>query len=206
MMSMDGPYPIHVLDDDPSVLRGLKRLLTAHGWDVRTYAGIDEFERSVALDEPGCLLLDLRMPDGSGLELLAKLHEQDVVLGVLLMSAYGDVPTTVRAMRLGAVDFLTKPITEERLLDAVTDAIARSVERWRRALESRQLQDRIGRLTPRERQVSARVASGLMNKQIASELGTSEKTVKVQRARALAKLEVDSVAELVRLLDRAAKP
>ena len=203
---MDGPYPIHVLDDDPSVRRGLKRLLSAHGWDVRTYAGIDDFDRSGAIDAPGCLLLDLRMPDGSGIELLARLHDQDVVLGVLLMSAYGDVPTTVRAMRLGAVDFLTKPITEDRLLEAVTDAIARSVQRWHRHIESRQLQERIGRLTPRERQVSSRVADGLLNKQIASELGTSEKTVKVQRAKALAKLEVDSVADLVRLLDRAAKP
>ena len=203
---MDGPYPIHVLDDDPSVRRGLKRLLSAHGWDVRTYAGIDEFDRSGAIDAPGCLLLDLRMPDGSGIELLARLHDQDVVLGVLLMSAYGDVPTTVRAMRLGAVDFLTKPITEDRLLEAVSDAIARSVQRWQRHIESRQLQERIGRLTPRERQVSSRVADGLLNKQIASELGTSEKTVKVQRAKALAKLEVDSVADLVRLLDRAAKP
>ena len=203
---MDGPYPIHVLDDDPSVRRGLKRLLSAHGWDVRTYSGIDDFDRSGAIDAPGCLLLDLRMPDGSGLELLARLNDQDVVLGVLLMSAYGDVPTTVRAMRLGAVDFLTKPITEDRLLEAVTDAIARSVQRWQRHIESRQLQERIGRLTPRERQVSSRVADGLLNKQIASELGTSEKTVKVQRARALAKLEVDSVADLVRLLDRAAKP
>ena len=203
---MDGPYPIHVLDDDPSVRRGLKRLLSAHGWDVRTYSGIDDFDRSGAIDAPGCLLLDLRMPDGSGLELLARLNDQDVVLGVLLMSAYGDVPTTVRAMRLGAVDFLTKPITEDRLLEAVTDAIARSVQRWQRHIESRQLQERIGRLTPRERQVSSRVADGLLNKQIASELGTSEKTVKVQRAKALAKLEVDSVADLVRLLDRAAKP
>jgi RNA polymerase sigma factor (sigma-70 family) len=203
---MDGPYPIHVLDDDPSVRRGLKRLLSAHGWDVRTYAGIDDFDRSGAIDAPGCLLLDLRMPDGSGIELLARLHDQDVVLGVLLMSAYGDVPTTVRAMRLGAVDFLTKPITEDRLLEAVTDAIARSVQRWQQRIESRQLQERIGRLTPRERQVSSRVADGLLNKQIASELGTSEKTVKVQRAKALAKLEVDSVADLVRLLDRAAKP
>jgi FixJ family two-component response regulator len=167
---------------------------------------VEEFERSGAVDAPGCLLLDLRMPGGSGLELLARLQEAEVVLGVLLMSAYGDVPTTVRAMRLGAVDFLTKPISEDRLLDAVNDAVARSVERWGRRVESQQVQERIGRLTPRERQVSSRVASGLMNKQIASELGTSEKTVKVQRARALAKLEVDSVAELVRLLDRAAKP
>jgi RNA polymerase sigma factor (sigma-70 family) len=204
--AMNGPYPIHVLDDDPSVRRGLNRLLTAHGWNVKPYATVEEFERSGAIDAPGCLLLDLRMPGGSGLELLARLHEAEVVLGVLLMSAYGDVPTTVRAMRLGAVDFLTKPISEDRLLDAVNDAVARSVQRWGQRIESQQLQERIGRLTPRERQVSSRVADGLMNKQIASELGTSEKTVKVQRARALAKLEVDSVAELVRLLDRAAKP
>lgn len=195
---------VHVLDDDSSVRRGLKRLLNAHGWTVQTYATASEFEQSGAMDAPGCLLLDLRMPDGSGLELLARLERSNVALGVLLMSAYGDVPSTVRAMRLGALDFLTKPISEERLLDAVQQATARSVELWQRRAESRDVQDRLARLTPRERQVSSCVVRGLLNKQIAFELGTSEKTIKVHRARAMAKLEVGSVAELVRLLDRAA--
>jgi RNA polymerase sigma factor (sigma-70 family) len=201
---VSGSHPVHVLDDDSSVRRGLKRLLNAHGWTVQTYATASEFEQSGALDAPGCLLLDLRMPDGSGLELLARLEQSNVALGVLLMSAYGDVPSTVRAMRLGALDFLTKPISEDRLLDAVQQATARSVEQWQRRAESRDVQERLARLTPRERQVSSWVARGLLNKQIAFELGTSEKTIKVHRARAMAKLEVGSVAELVRLLDRAA--
>jgi FixJ family two-component response regulator len=145
------------------------------------------------------------MPDGTGLELLARLERTNLVLGVVLMSAFGDVPSTVRAMRLGALDFLTKPISVERLIEAVTNATARSVEIWQRRVEAEQLQELFGRLTPRERQVSARVANGLINKEIAFEFGTTVKTVKVQRARAMAKLHVDSVAELVRLFDRLGK-
>ena len=196
---------VHILDDDASVRRGLRRLLNAHGWTVETYGNAAEFEQSNALSTAGCLLLDLRMPDGTGLELLARLELTNLVLGVVLMSAFGDVPSTVRAMRLGALDFLTKPISEERLIEAVTNATARSVELWQRRVEAEQLQELFGRLTPRERQVSARVANGLINKEIAFEFGTTVKTVKVQRARAMAKLHVDSVAELVRLFDRLGK-
>jgi FixJ family two-component response regulator len=196
---------VHILDDDASVRRGLRRLLNAHGWTVETYSSAAEFEQSNVLSTAGCLLLDLRMPDGTGLELLARLERTNLVLGVVLMSAFGDVPSTVRAMRLGALDFLTKPISVERLIEAVTNATARSVEIWQRRVEAEQLQELFGRLTPRERQVSARVANGLINKEIAFEFGTTVKTVKVQRARAMAKLHVDSVAELVRLFDRLGK-
>jgi FixJ family two-component response regulator len=197
---------VHILDDDESVRRGLRRLLSVHGWPVETYASAAEFERSGATERPGCLLLDLRMPEGSGLELLARLEQTDVALGVLVMSAFGDIPSTVRAMRLGALDFLTKPIQRDRLLEAVSRATARSAELWQQRSETRYVQELFDHLTPRERQVSARVARGMLNKEIAFELGTTIKTVKVQRAKALAKLGVATVADLVRLVDRLPRP
>ena len=193
---------VHVLDDDAYVRRGLERQLRVHGWNVRTYATVAEFEDSDAATAPGCLLLDLRIPDGSGLDLLARLEQSRTPLAVVLVSGYGDVPTTVRAMRLGALDFLTKPINEDRLVEAVTQATARSAELWQERSETAILRTRFARLTPREREVSTLVASGLLNKQIASQLDRSEKTIKVHRGRVMDKLEVSSVAELVRLLDR----
>jgi FixJ family two-component response regulator len=196
------PTSVHVLDDDAYVRRGLERQLRVHGWNVKTYASVAEFEESNAATEPGCLLLDLRIPDGSGLDLLARLEQSGTPLSVVLVSGYGDVPSTVRAMRLGALDFLTKPINEDRLLEAVSQATARSAAVWEERKEIAALRLRFARLTPREREVSTLVASGMLNKQIASHLGRSEKTVKVHRGRVMDKLEVASVAELVRLLDR----
>jgi FixJ family two-component response regulator len=193
---------VHVLDDDAYVRRGLERQLRVHGWNVRTYATVAEFEKSDAGTAPGCLLLDLRIPDGSGLDLLARLEQSHTPLAVVLVSGYGDVPTTVRAMRLGALDFLTKPISEDRLVEAVTQATARSSALWEERSETAVLDTRFARLTPREREVCTLVASGLLNKQIAAQLGRSEKTIKVHRGRVMDKLEVSSVAELVRLLDR----
>jgi FixJ family two-component response regulator len=197
------PSTVHILDDDESVRRALERQLRVCGWHVKTYATVKEFESSGAAETPGCLLLDLRMPEGSGLDLLARLEQSRCPLGVVLVSGFGDIPSTVRAMRLGALDFLTKPIPEDRLLDAVTRATAQSAALWRERVEEARVQKRLARLTPREREVTTLVATGLLNKQIAHELGTSEKTVKVQRGRAMSKLEVDSVAQLVRLLDQA---
>jgi FixJ family two-component response regulator len=193
---------VHVLDDDAFVRRGLERQLRVHGWNVKTYASVAEFEQSDAAAEPGCLLLDLRIPDGSGLDLLARLEQSRTPLSVVLVSGYGDVPSTVRAMRLGAVDFLTKPISEDRLLEAVAQATAKSAAAWEERKEMDAVRSRFARLTPREREVCTLVASGLLNKQIASQLDRSEKTVKVHRGRVMDKLEVASVAELVRLLDR----
>jgi RNA polymerase sigma factor (sigma-70 family) len=194
---------VHLLDDDPSVRRAVERQLRVHGWSVKTYASVAEFEQSAAITGPGCLLLDLLMPDGSGLDLLARLERAATPLSVILVSGYGDVPSTVRAMRLGALDFLTKPLSEDDLLEAVTRATDKSLEAWAQRTEIEGLRKRLRRLTPRERQVSRLVATGMLNKQVAEALGTSEKTVKVHRGRAMAKLEVTSVAQLVRLLDRA---
>ena len=197
---------VHLLDDDSTVRTAIERLLRVHGWSVKSYATVAEFERSNSSSAPGCLLLDLRIPDGSGLDLLARLEQGGTALGVVLMSGHGDVPSTVRAMRLGALDFLTKPLAEETLLDAVERATARSLSLWHQRTETAGLRTRVARLTPREREVGTLVASGMLNKQVADALGTSEKTVKVHRGRVMAKLEVTSVAELVRLLDRVDGP
>jgi len=197
---------VHVLDDDAFVRRGLERQLRVHGWDVKTYATVAEFEKSDAATAPGCLLLDMRIPDGSGLDLLARLERSQTALAVVLVSGYGDVQSTVRAMRLGALDFLTKPIEEERLVETVTEATAKSVALWHERSEIAVLRTRFDRLTPREREVCTLVASGLLNKQIASQLSRSEKTVNVHRGRVMRKLEVSSVAELVRLLARLDHP
>lgn len=194
---------VHLLDDDPSVRRAVERQLRVHGWTVKTYASVAEFEQSTAMTGPGCLLLDLLMPDGSGLDLLARLERAATPLSVILVSGYGDVPSTVRAMRLGALDFLTKPLSEDHLLEAVAKATDKSLAGWAQRAEIEGLRKRLTRLTPREREVSRLVATGMLNKQVAEALGTSEKTIKVHRGRAMAKLEVTSVAQLVRLLDRA---
>jgi FixJ family two-component response regulator len=201
-----GQSIVHVLDDDPSVRKALERQLRLHGWTVRTFATVAEFEESGASAAPGCLLLDLRIPDGSGLDLLARLEQSGTLLGVILVSGYGDVQSTVRAMRLGALDFLTKPISEASLLEALGRASAKSHALWERQVEVLSLRKRLSRLTPREREVGVLVASGMLNKQVAFALGTSEKTIKVHRGRVMAKLEITSVAQLVRLLDRAREP
>jgi FixJ family two-component response regulator len=181
-------------------------LLHPYGWQVHVYASAAEFDASGAGNAPGCLLLDLQMPDGSGLELLERLEAARSPLAVVLVSGFGDVPSTVRAMRHGAVDFLTKPVSEELLVEGVTTALSRSDARWRLQRDEAIVHARLDRLTPREREVCGLVVRGLLNKQIAATLGTSEKTVKVQRARVMSKLEVGSVAELVRLVDRTPSP
>jgi FixJ family two-component response regulator len=193
---------IHVLDDDPSMRRSLVRLLQSCGWDARAHDSVSGFRATTAATDPGCLLLDVRLGDGSGLDLLEQLTNDDSPLAIVLISGYGDVPSTVRAMRSGAVDVLTKPPDAVRLQEAVTRADALSRQQFARKQETEQLRERYQRLTPREREVCLRVARGLLNKQIASDLGASEKTVKVHRGRVMAKLEVGSVAELVRLVDR----
>ena len=197
---------IHVLDDDPSMRRSLVRLLRACGWDARAHDSVSGFKATTAATDPGCLLLDVRLGDGSGLDLLEELAQDDSPLAIVLISGYGDVPSTVRAMRSGAVDVLTKPPDVARLQEAVTRADALSRQQFARKQEAGHLRELYDRLTPREREVCALVARGMLNKQIAGELGASEKTVKVHRGRVMTKLEVGSVAELVRLVDRVGAP
>lgn len=194
---------VYVLDDDAAVRRGVSRLLQVAGFTVSAHASASEFLRALRTDSPGCLLLDLKMPDVSGLDLLERLNSLAPMLGVVMMTGHGDVPSSVRAMKLGAVDFLSKPVSEATLIEAIGSALERSVERFNAHVELDAVRARLDSLTRREREVCHLVAQGLLNKQIAGEIGTSEKTVKVHRARVMSKLQVESVAQLVRLVDRA---
>jgi FixJ family two-component response regulator len=197
------PEPVvFVVDDDSSVRRALERLLKSVGLDVETFGSASEFLERGAPDRPACLVLDVRMPGLSGLDLQKELAAAGLAVPVIFMTGHGTVPMSVRAMKAGAVDFLEKPIDDQVLLDAVHQAI--SIDRRSRDQRSarRSIEERVGSLTPREREVFALVVQGLLNKQIAGELGTSEKTVKVHRGRVMQKMQADSLADLVRMAER----
>ena len=196
------PTTVFVVDDEPSVQTAFLRLLASAGYQVRGFLSARAFLAEYQPVAPGCLILDLQMPEVTGLDLLETLRTTDPSLGVIFVSGRGDVPATAKAMKMGAVDFLTKPVDDAVLLGAVASASQRSTELWLEREEHARLSERHARLTPREREVCALVARGLLNKQIAFDLGTSEKTIKVHRARVMVKLGVDSVAELVRFVDR----
>jgi len=203
-MTETGPT-VFVVDDDPSVLRSLDRLLRSAGYAVEAYASPRAFLERVQrapLDGAGCVVLDLRMPDLGGIELQEELAQYGCLLPIVFLTGHGDVSSSVRAMKAGAVDFLTKPCDDTDLIAAVERALARDAEARAAREEKRALQERFEALTPREREVCLLVAQGLLNKQIAAELGTAEKTVKVHRGRVMEKLGVESLAELVRLVDR----
>jgi FixJ family two-component response regulator len=200
-MSAREPTPppvVHVVEDDESSRVASTRLLTNAGYVVRAYATGTEFLAKPPT-EPGCIVLDLRLPGPSGLELQERLTTVENPLPIVFLSGYGDVPKTVRAMKAGAVDFLTKPVEARELLDAVGRAIARDAEN--RVLRARQheARARYNRLTPRERDVFAHLISGQLNKQIGFDLGITERTIKIHRHQVLTKMEADSVADLVRL-------
>jgi FixJ family two-component response regulator len=194
---------VYVVDDDPAVRRSLWRLLRSGGYEVASFASAEEFLEKLEVDAAGCAVLDLAMPGLDGLALQRRLAEREVPMPVLFLTGRGDIPASVKAMKAGAEDFLTKPV-DERVLFA---ALQRAFERGRREREEqRRLSDareRLEALTPREREVLDGVVGGRLNKQIAGALGISEKTVKVHRARVMEKLGASSVAELVRLADRA---
>ena len=197
------PAPmVSVVDDDPSVQRALDRLLRSAGHRVQTFSSASEFLGRSAPDAPGCIVLDLQMPAVNGIELLESLRLAGSVLGAVVISGHGSIPATVKAMKLGAIDFLTKPVEDRRLLEVVAAAVSASTARWNDREELAMLRARYDSLTPRQREVCDLVSLGLLNKQIAYELGTSEKTVKVHRAGVMTKLRAGSVAELVRIVDR----
>jgi FixJ family two-component response regulator len=192
---------VHVVDDDASIRRALTRLLQARGYTVQSYESAELFiERRAA--GPGCMVLDLQLPERSGLELLEQLAVSDRELSVVILSGHADVATAVSAMKLGAVDVLNKPVEDTRLTATVAAACERSTAAWSDREEKRALQQRFDTLTARERDIAWLVGRGLLNKQIAYDLGLSEKTVKAHRGNVTRKLQVNSVAELVRLLDR----
>ncbi len=193
---------IHVVDDDESLRTSMLRLLGAAGFEARGYASTGEFLLQAPPDRPGCILLDLRMPGPSGLELQAALQRQGVALPVVFMTGHGDVASSVRAMQAGAVDFLTKPVKRETLFEALQRALERDAQERSRREEAAALRARFATLTSRERQVVDAIASGKLNKQVAHDLGIAERTVKLYRARAMAKLAVGSPAELGRLAER----
>jgi FixJ family two-component response regulator len=190
---------IHVVDDDPSFRTAVTRLLRAANYQVRSYASASEFLDADPCAEPGCILLDLRMPGASGLDLQQSLARMEERLPIIFLTGHGDIPASVRAMKAGAVDFLTKPIRREALLHAVENALGVNAKGRAARAVLRELQDRYENLTPREREVLAHVVSGKLNKQIAFDLGAAERTIKAHRASIMEKLGVQSVAELARL-------
>ena len=192
---------MHVVDDDSSIRRALTRLLRARGYAVHSYESAEDFLAHRAAG-PGCVVLDLQLPERSGLELLAQLTASDPELSVVILSGHADVASAVRAMKFGAVDLLSKPVEDSRLSATIAAACRRSRAAWTDLEEKHRLRQRYEALTPRERDVAWLVGRGFLNKQIAYDLGIALKTVKAHRGNVTRKLQVESVAELVRLLDR----
>ena len=190
---------IHVVDDDASFRTAVTRLLRAATYEVRGYASASEFLDSDPSTDPGCILLDLRMPEVSGLDLQQSLARMEERLPIIFLTGHGDIPASVRAMKAGAVDFLTKPVQRETLLRAIQNALGVDAKGRATRAVLRELQNRYENLTPREREVLAHVVAGKLNKQIAFDLGTAERTIKAHRASIVEKLHVQSVAELARL-------
>ena len=195
-MACDTPV-VFVVDDDVSVRESLELLIHSAGWRPETFASAEDFLERSDIDGPSCLVLDVKLPNLTGLDLQKRIVDR-VDLPIIFITGYGDVPTTVAAMKAGAVDFVTKPFGDDVLLNAISQALGRSRAALARRAESRALRDRYTSLTPRERETMALVVSGLLNKQIAAQLGISQITVKAHRGRVMRKMQVDSVAELVR--------
>jgi FixJ family two-component response regulator len=193
---------IHVVDDEESLRTALMRLLRAAGYEVRTYASAGYFLLNKPENVPGCVILDVRMPGPSGFELQEAIAKLDESLPIIFLTGHGDIPMSVRAIKAGAVDFLTKPVRRETLLQAVRTALADSAERRTTHELLHSLRSRYESLTSREREVFAQVVSGKLNKQIAGELGTCERTVKAHRAHVMEKMQLTSVAELVHAADQ----
>jgi len=192
---------VHVVDDDITVRESLGDLLRSMNYQVTLYGSASDFLKVELPDAPACLVLDVRLPGTSGLELQEYLASINVNLPIILMTAFGDIPMSVRSMKLGAVDFLTKPMRNQDLLDAVAAAIRMDQERRRDIAQIAPLREKYARLTARERQVMALVASGLLNKQVATELSISEVTVKMHRGSVMRKLGAKSAATLARMAE-----
>jgi RNA polymerase sigma factor (sigma-70 family) len=193
---------VFVVDDDASVRNALKSLIRSVGLQVELFGSAQEFLQSKQPRAPSCLILDIRLPGISGLDFQRKLAEADNPIPIIFITGHGDIPMSVRAMKGGAVEFLTKPFRDQDLLDAIHVALERDRARRQREDEIATLKDRFEWLTPREREVLPLVVSGLPNKQIAAEIGTSETTVKVHRGQLMRKMGADSLPELVRMAER----
>jgi RNA polymerase sigma factor (sigma-70 family) len=193
---------VFVIDDDPAVRKALKRLLSFEGFEVYVYSSAHAFLKKHDPSKPGCILLDIAMPELSGLELQRQLIASGNEPSIVFLTGKADIPMSVQAMKNGAIDFLTKPIQAEDLIPAIHAAIERDRLSRERREEVKSLEQRLATLTPREREVLAHVVQGQLNKQIAAELGTVEKTIKVHRARVFKKMAAQSLADLVRMSER----
>jgi len=205
---MPAPMPtVFLVDDDSSVRRALTRLIKSAGYPVLAFASAGKFlENNVPSDGPACLVLDIRMPGLSGLDLQGELQKRDSILPIIFITGHGDIPMSVKAMKAGAVDFLPKPVKDKELLHAIEQALARAGRESTERSEIADIRRRSVTLTPREREVMELVVTGMINKQIAYELGTVEKTIKIHRARVMEKMKAGSLAELVRIAERIGIP
>lgn len=199
--------PVFVVDDDASIRRALTRLIKSAGYHVQAFGSAREFLESGCHHQgPSCVVLDVRMPGLSGLDLQRELEAASESLPIIFITGHGDIPMSVRAMKAGAVDFLPKPVKDADLLHSIEQALARAARERTERAELEAIQGLVDKLTPREHQVMTLVARGMLNKQIAFELGTVEKTIKVHRARVMQKMQAKSVAELVRLAEKIGIP
>jgi RNA polymerase sigma factor (sigma-70 family) len=196
-----GPV-VFVVDDDPSIRSSLKFLMSSVGLQVEGFDSADALLKRKLPDAPSCLVLDVRLRGLSGLDFQRQLAERNCHIPIIFITGHGDIPMSVRAMKAGAVEFLTKPFRDQDLLDAVRIALEKDRERRERKKEVSDLKERYNSLTPREQEVISMVVSGMLNKQIADQLATAENTVKVHRSRAMEKMQAQSVAELVKMIDK----
>jgi len=199
---MTQPPVVFVVDDDPSVRSSLKFLMSSVGLQVESFDSADALLQRKLPDAPSCLILDVRLRGLSGLDFQRELAARNCHMPIIFITGHGDIPMSVRAMKAGAVEFLTKPFRDQDLLDAVRIALEKDRQRRERKKEVSDLKERFNSLTPREQKVISLVVEGMLNKQIADQLGTAENTVKVHRSRAMEKMRAQSVAELVKMIDK----
>ena len=197
---------VFVIDDDAAMRRSLENLIRSVGLRVEAFASAQEFLSSKRADVPGCLVLDVRLPGLSGLDLQRRMADADIEIPIIFITGHGDIPMTVQAMKAGAVEFLPKPFRDQELLDAIQQALERDRKAREQRAEVEVLRRRFDLLTPREREVMPLLVAGLLNKQIAAELGSSETTIKIHKHHVMEKMRASSLAELVRIADRIGNP